>query len=311
MTKQPVGGQRPLSPGRADSTISLRTALFLISGFMLVEVIGGILANSLALLADAAHMVTDAAALALALLAILVAGRPPSSRRTFGFHRTEVLAALANVLFLWAVSGWIFYEAYQRFQNPPEVQGPIMMSVGIAGLLVNVAAAWVLRRSAGHNLNVRGAYLHVLGDLLGSIGVVVGGILVITLGWTLADPIFGAVIGLLVLFSSTRLLWDVVHVLMQGTPSQLNLDRLCGRLEHLEGVTGVHDLHVWSLTSGYDVLSAHVTTSTSSLEQRQHVLEHLREVAAVEFNISHVTIQLETSSQGCDETHHVSHPMSA
>lgn len=274
---------------------------------MFVEVVGGILANSLALLADAAHMVTDAASLALALVAIWVAGMSPSPRQTYGFYRTEMLAALANALFLWLVAAWVFYAAYQRLQNPPDVRGSIMVSVGAVGLLVNVATLWVLRRSAGHSLNVRGAFIHVLGDLLGSIGVVAGGILVITLGWTLADPIFGMVIGLLVLFSSTRLLWDVVHVLMQGTPVQLNLDLLCRRLEQMEGVTGIHDLHVWSLTSGYDVLSAHATTSTSSLEAREHVLEHLREVASKEFNINHITIQLEVSSQGCEEAHHVSH----
>ncbi|MBF8266888.1 MAG: cation transporter [Dehalococcoidia bacterium] len=274
---------------------------------MFIEVMGGVLANSLALLADAVHMVTDAASLALALVAIWVAGKPPSAKRTFGFYRTEVLAALLNALFLWGVAAWVFYEAYQRLQNPPEVRGLIMMSVGAAGLLVNIAAAWVLLRSAGRSLNVRGAFIHVLGDLLGSIGVVVGGVLVITLGWTLADPIFGAAIGLLVLVSSTRLLWDAMHVLMEGTPSQLNLDHLCRRMEQLEGVIGVHDLHVWSLTSDYHVLSAHVTTSASSLEKRDHVLGRLRKVAATEFNIDHVTVQLETSPLECEENHHVSH----
>lgn len=252
-------------------------------------------------------MVTDAASLALALLAIWAASMSPSPRQTFGFYRTEVLAALANVLFLWLVAAWVFYEAYQRLQNPTEVRGFLMIGVGAAGLLVNVVVAWMLWHSAGHSLNVRGAFIHVLGDLLGSVGVVVGGVLVITLGWTLADPVLGVVIGLLVLFSSTRLLWDVVHVLMEGTPIRLNLDILCRRLEQSEGVTGVHDLHVWSLTSGYDVLSAHATTSTSSPEEREHILEHLREIAATEFDINHVTIQLETSPQGCQENHHVSH----
>ena len=307
MAQGQVGGQQNLDTKRADSVRSLKIALALVAGFMLAEVVGGLLANSLALLADAAHMVTDAASLAIALTAIWVSGRPPSAMKTFGFYRTEMLAALANILFLWAVAAWVFYEAYQRFQNPVEVRGSIMMGVGFVGLLVNVAAAWVLRGSAGHSLNVRGAFLHVLGDLLGSIGVVVGGLMVITLGWTLADPIFGALIGLLVVLSSTKLLWDVINVLMQGTPARLNLDLLCKCLEQMEGVSGIHDLHVWSLTSGYDVLSAHVTTTTSEPEARERVLERLREVAATEFNIDHVTIQLEASSQGCQEAHHVSH----
>jgi cobalt-zinc-cadmium efflux system protein len=292
---------------RANSKKSLWIALALISSFTVVEVIGGLIANSLALLADAGHMVTDAAAIGLARLAIWVASRPSSFKRTFGFHRTEILAALLNVLSLWLIAAWVFFEAYRRFAEPAQVQGTFMLSVGVAGLFVNLAAAWVLHRSAGDSLNVEGAFLHVLGDLLGSIAVVVGGILIITLNWNVADPIFGVIIGVLILVSSGRLLWKVVHVLMEGTPPSLDLQRLCQRLEQVEGVTGVHDIHAWSITSGYEVLSAHVTADLEAWGSSDHMLQHLREISAREFRINHVTIQLEISQEGCKENHHVAH----
>ena len=293
--------------GRASSRRSLWVALGLISSYMLVEVVGGLLANSLALLADAGHMLTDAGAIGLALLAMWVSTRPASFTRTFGFQRTEVLAALLNALALWVIAAWVFVEAYQRFRSPVEVQGTVMLAVGLIGLLVNAGAAWVLRRSARESLNVEGAFLHVLGDLAGSMAVVVGGILVITLDWSSADPIFGVLIGLLILASSGRLLWKVLHVLMQGTPTRLDLPELCESLEELEGVTGVHDIHAWSVTTGYEVLSAHVITDLTSSADRQQLLHHLREIATDRFGIVHVTIQLEESGEECDEAHHMAH----
>ena len=184
----------------------------------------------------------------------------------------------------------------------------LVLGVGAGGLVVNLGAVWVLRRSAGESLNVEGAYLHVLGDLLGSLGVVAAGLLIITLGWLVADPVFGIIIGSLILLSSSRLLWKVVHVLMEGTPSRLDLRRLCQRLEQVEGVTGVHDIHAWSLTTRYEVLSAHVTADLASPDDRAHLLQHLREIASKEFAIAHVTIQLEDSQAVCEEAHHFSHP---
>ena len=293
---------------RAASKKSLWIAFALISSYMLVEVAGGLAANSLALLADAGHMVTDAAAIGLALLAIWMSSRPSTFKRTFGFHRTEILAALLNALSLWLIAAWIFYEAYQRFLEPTEVQGVLMLGVGVIGLFVNVAAAWVLYRSAGESLNVEGAFLHVLGDLLGSIAVIIGGVLIVTLGWYLADPIFGVAIGIIILISSGRLLWKVIHVLMEGTPSALDLQILCQRLEQVEGVTGVHDIHAWSITSGYEVLSAHVTANLEAWDSPDHMLRRLREISYKEFGISHVTIQLESSEEGCEEDHHIAHP---
>ena len=183
-----------------------------------------------------------------------------------------------------------------------------MLVVGAIGLLVNLAAARVLHRASGESLNVEGAFLHVVADRLGSVGVVGAGSLVLSFGWDIAEPIFRIVIGVLRLASSFRLLWKVVHVLMEGTPSHLDLHQLCQRLEELEGVTGVHDIHAWSITTGYDALSAHVTADASVMDDPNPVLRRLRDIASSEFGIRHVTIQLEDSMDGCDEDHHIEHP---
>ena len=296
------------SHGRAASRRNLTIALGLTVGYMVVELVGGFLANSLSLLADAGHMITDAGAIGLALLAMWIAGRPASIERTFGLHRTEVLAALANALALWLIAGLIFFESYRRFLDVPAVDGRLMLVVGGVGLLVNLAAAAVLRPSAKESLNVEGAFLHVVSDVLGSIAVLGAGLLILTTGWVLADPIFGAVIGLLIVISSARLLWKVLHVLMEGTPAHLDLHGLCQRLERLDGITGVHDIHAWSITTGYDALSAHVTADAAALNNPGQVLERLRNIASQEFGISHVTIQLEDSEDGCVEAHHIAHP---
>ena len=293
---------------RTASKRSLRISLALITIYMLVEVVGGLISGSLALLADAGHMLTDSAAIGLALLAIWVSGRPASIEQTFGFHRTEVLAAMLNALSLWLIVALIFFEASRRFDDAKDVDGGLMLVVGAVGLVVNLAAAWVLHRSAEESLNVEGAFLHVIADLLGSVAVVTAGILVMAFGWNVADPIFGIVIGVLILASSLRLLWKVVHVLMEGTPAHLDLHLLCQRLEELEGVTGVHDIHAWSITTGYDALSAHVTADVAVMENPNLVLQRLRDIASSEFGIAHVTIQLEDSMDGCFEDHHIEHP---
>ncbi len=298
--------------GHATRSASRRTlvvALALTLGYMIAEVIGGLASGSLALLADAGHMVTDGAALTLALLAIWVAGRPASIKRTFGFQRVEVLAALLNALGLWLIVTWILIEAYRRFMDPPEIQAPVVLAVGAGGLVINLLIALVLRRHADENLNIQGALFHVMGDLLGSVAVVAGGVLILAFGWFLVDPIFSVVIALLILASSGRLLWRVSHVLMEGTPAHLDLHRLCRRLEQVDGVTGVHDIHAWSITTGYEAFSAHITHVTSGANRNpEQILQQLREIAAQEFGISHVTIQLEESPDQCSEDHHIEHP---
>jgi len=301
-------GQNRGHDHRSASRRSLSISLALIMAYMVVEVVGGLISGSLALLADAGHMLTDAAAIGLALLAIWLSGRPASIEQTFGFHRTEILAAMLNALSLWLIAAWIFFEASRRFEGTHDVEGGLMLGIGAAGLLVNLTAAWVLNRSAGESLNVEGAFLHVVADLLGSVAVVAAGVLILSFGWDIADPIFGIVIGVLILASSFRLLWKVVHVLMEGTPAHLDLHQLCQRLEELEGVTGVHDIHAWSITTGYDALSAHVTADAAVMEDPNPVMQRLRDIASSEFGIGHVTIQLEDSMDGCVEDHHIEHP---
>ena len=286
---------------------NLSAALALIAGYMLVEVVGGLLSGSLALIADAGHMLTDAAAIGLALVAMHFAQRPVSVTRTFGHRRFEVLAALANGLALCVIAGWVILEAWHRILEPPPVEGGLMLAVGAGGLVVNVAAAWILHGSARHSLNVQGAFLHVLADLLGSVGVVLSGALVLAFGWTIADPIVSIVIGVLILVSAGRLLAKVVHVLIEGAPERIDVSRLCHRMEAVDGVLLVHDVHVWTIASGYDVFTAHVLVDdgyTGDLDPLRH---RLQEIAARDFGIHHVTIQVERSLDACTEHHHADH----
>ena len=287
--------------GKRDLTL----ALVLIVGYMFAEIIGGIISGSLALIADAGHMLTDAASIGLALAAMHFSTRAASRRHTFGYHRLEILAALINGLTLWAVSVWILIEAYGRFTSTPQVQGGIVLGIGSVGLVVNIVAASILRRSARHSVNVEGAYRHVIADLLGSVAVVVSGVLVWTFGWHIADPILSVLIGVLILVSTWRLLAKVVHVLLEGAPDHIDLDSVCRRFEEVEGVDRVHDIHAWTLAPGYEALTAHVTVKAGYELQAgdDTILNRLREIAYGEFNVRHVTIQLETGSTSCNENH--------
>ena len=281
---------------------------------MVVEIIGGVLSGSLALLADAGHMLTDAASIGLALAAMHFATRAASARRTFGYHRLEILAALVNALALGGISVWVIIEAYDRFANLPEVEGGLMLAVGSIGLVVNVAAAWILHGSVKHSINVEGAFQHVIADLLGSVAVVVSGLLIWAFGWHLADPILSVLIGIVILFNTWRLLAKVVHVLLEGAPEHIDLHALCRRIEEVEGVAVIHDVHCWTLAPGYDALSAHVMVEPGFRERVGHnddLLNRLRDIAYNEFNIQHVTIQIENSAENCNEDHHVDRPQPA
>lgn len=295
---------------RDASRRRLITALVLITGYMFAEVVGGILSGSLALIADAGHMLTDAAAIALALLAMSLAAREASTTRTWGFHRTEVLAAMINALSLWLIAAWIVFEAYERFtqHHVLEIEGGLMMAVGIGGLIVNIIAAWILHASSGHSMNVEGAFQHVLADLLGSIGVIISGILVLAFDWTIADPIISVLIAVLIVLGSWRLVAQVVHVLLEGTPERIDMYRLCSEMEEVEGVTVIHDVHCSTITSGYEALTAHVLIDSeydSDLIDR--TIRELRRIAMQDFGIAHVTLQVEQSVDGCTEDHHVGH----
>ena len=292
---------------RGASKRSLVIALVLIGGFMLAEVAGGILSGSLALLSDAGHMITDAASIALALFAMKVAERPPSAERTFGYRRAEVLAAMLNALSLWLIAAWVLFEAYHRIQDVPEIEGGLMLVVGVLGLLVNVAAAWVLHRSSKHSMNVEGALRHVMADLMGSVGVVISGILIVTLNWTIIDPILSVLIAALVAHSSWSLTVKVFKVLLEGVPDHIDVYRLCSQMEDVEGVTLIHDVHVWTISSGLEALTAHVLIDPSFEGDTEALLRRLREIALQDFQIDHVTIQVEETVTGCTEDHHVGH----
>ncbi len=285
----------------------LLIALGLISGYMVIEIVAGILSGSLALLADAAHMLTDAGAIALALFAFWIASRPASIERTFGYYRTEVLAALFNALSLWLISAWIFFEAYGRFRNIPEVEGGIVLVVGGVGLGVNLAAAWILHRFADQSLNVEGAFRHIMADLMGSIGVVIAGALTLAFGWWIADPILGVLIGILILASSWRLVVKVFHVLLEGVPAGLDMHRLCNELEELEGVTLVHDIHAWTITSGYESFTAYVLIDPDYSGELETLRLRMQQIVYRNFSIAHITIQIEQSVEGCVERHHFDH----
>lgn len=274
---------------------------------MVAEIVGGALSGSLALIADAGHMATDAAAIAMALLAMWIAAREASIERTYGFYRSEVIAALLNALALWLIVGWILFEAFHRFQRDEHhIEGLTVLLVGIGGLLINLITAWILHRSSQHSINVEGAFQHVMADLLGSVGVVISAVLILTLGWTIADPILSVIIGLLIMASSWRLVTKVFHVLLEGTPAHIDIYRLCSDIEDLEGVTLIHDVHVWTITSGSDAFTAHVLVDPA-LGRLEDLREEILSLIHNRYGIGHATVQLERSAEICRESHHVGH----
>jgi len=269
----------------------LAFVLVLAASYMCAEIVGGLLTGSLALLADAGHMLTDVAALSLSLFAIWLAQRPAGVEQTFGYHRVEIIAALANGVALIAVALFIVVEAIERLGNPSEVLGLPMLLVALGGLVVNLIGLFVLSGSHGDNLNVRGAWLHVLSDALGSVGAITAGALVWGLGWYWADPVASLVIAALVVNASWFLLKETVGVLMEAAPSGLDVDEIRSALAGANGVVGVHDLHVWTITSGLISLSCHVS-KTVDVPSRD-VLTALQVLLKRDFGIEHVTIQIE------------------
>jgi cobalt-zinc-cadmium efflux system protein len=269
---------------------TLRRVLVLTAGFMVVEVVAGWLANSLALLADAAHMLGDAAALALALFVARMATRPATPERTYGYLRLEILAALVNGAALFVLAGGIVWEAVRRLGAPPDVEPRILFGVGAVGLVANIVALRMLHAGHKHSLNVRGAYLHVMGDLLGSVGAMGAGAVILATGWTPADPLISMVIALLIVWSGARLVRDSVEVLLEATPAHIALGDVERQIATVPGVVNVHDLHVWTLTSGVVAMSGHAVVRDPMVNQR--VLEAVQERMAG-LGIRHVTMQLE------------------
>jgi cobalt-zinc-cadmium efflux system protein len=285
------------APTERASTRPLALALAITLVILVVEVAGGILTGSLALLADAGHMATDAAALALSVGAAWLARRPATATRSFGYRRAEILAALVNASALLAVTVYIFWEAFQRLSEPPEVESGPMLLVACAGLLANALSAWVLARGGGHehDLNTRGAYLHVVGDMLGSFAAIAAALVMLATGWYLADPILSAGIGLLILASAWRLLREAVDVLLEAAPAGVDAGAIREAIVAVPGVAGVHDLHVWSITSGFVALSGHV--EVTGARPWAEVLQELAGLLAEQFGIGHVTLQPEDPAE--------------
>ena len=281
---------------RSANRRALTIALALTSGFMVAEVVGGLLTGSLALLADAGHMLSDAFSLALALFAVWLAGRPATPQRSFGYQRAEILAALANGLSLVAISLLIFVEAYRRLDDPPEVLAGWLLAIALVGLVVNVAAALVLRRGQGESLNVSAAMRHVLADLAGSVGVMVAALVILITGWRYADPLVSVLIGLLVLASAWPVLRDSIRILLEASPRGIDPDEVGRSMASLPGVKEVHDLHVWTITSGFPALSAHVLVGIGDdCHARRRELEALLHDR---FGIEHTTLQVDHEYDG-------------
>ncbi|MFB7599612.1 cation diffusion facilitator family transporter [Streptomyces sp. NPDC056160] len=274
---------------------TLRVALSITLAVMVVEIVGGVLADSLALVADAAHMATDALGLGMALLAIHFANRPPSGNRTFGYARAEILAALANCLLLLGVGGYVLYEAVQRFVAPAGTNGGLMIVFGLIGLVANSVSLTLLMRGQRESLNVRGAFLEVAADAVGSLAVMISAAVILLTGWQAADPIASLAIGLLIVPRTVKLLRETLDVLLEAAPKNVDMDEVRAHILALDGVEDVHDLHAWTITSGLPVLSAHVVVSTEVLSAIGHekLLHELQGCLGHHFDVEHCTFQLE------------------
>ncbi|MEI1422312.1 cation diffusion facilitator family transporter [Bacillus cabrialesii] len=280
----------------------LLISFIIITGYMIIEAIGGFLTNSLALLSDAGHMLSDSISLMVALIAFTLAEKKASHNKTFGYRRFEILAAVINGVALIFISVYIIYEAIERFSHPSEVATTGMLTISIIGLVVNILVAWIMLRGGDteNNLNIRGAFLHVISDMLGSAGAILAAILIIFFGWGWADPLASVIVAILVLRSGYHVTKDSIHVLMEGTPEHIDVTDIIHTIEETEGIQSIHDLHIWSITSGLNALSCHavvddqltISESESILRKIEHDLEHK--------GITHVTIQMETAAHNHD-----------
>ncbi len=265
-----------------------------ITGLMtIVELAGGLISNSLALIGDAGHMFTDTLALGLSLFALNLAKRPASQTKTYGYYRAEILAALVNGTILVLVSGYIFYEAYHRFVEPPEVRGGLMLIVAAIGLAANVVGISVLRSAGSRNLNVKGAFLHMWSDTLSSVGVIAAGAIILLTGRTIADPIISIIIGLLILRGAGGLVWESINILLEAVPKNLDVSRINDAVRKIKGVRDIHDVHLWAITSGMYAMSCHLLIEDQMVSNCTQIVEEVNKTLSQEFGISHSTVQLE------------------
>ncbi len=277
------------------SIIRLKIALGLTFVYMIAEAVGGWLTNSLALLADAGHMLTDVAAMSLTLFAFWFAARPATSKKTYGYYRMEILAAFVNGIALVLLSLWVIYEAVERWQSPPEIKGFELFLIATGGLFVNLIAAWLLHSGHKHDLNMRGAFLHVIGDVLGSVAAITAGILIIAFGWSWADAAGSVLISVIIILGAWRLILESVNVLLEGTPSHIDMTAVEDSMLETAGVTGIHDLHIWTISSGIHALSVHISHDDAT--SHSDLLARVRDRLHDRFGIDHLTIQMETNNR--------------
>ncbi|CUB44443.1 cation diffusion facilitator family transporter [Bacillus amyloliquefaciens] len=282
----------------------LLISFIMITGYMIIEAIGGFLTNSLALLSDAGHMLSDSISLMVALIAFKLAEKKSSHHKTFGYKRFEILAAVINGVALILISLYIIYEAIKRFSHPPEVATTGMLTISIIGLAVNILVAWIMLNGGDtkNNLNIRGAYLHVISDMLGSVGAILAAILIIFFGWSWADPVASVIVAILVLRSGYHVTKDSIHVLMEGTPENIDVTDIIHTIEETEGIQSIHDLHIWSITSGLNALSCHaVVNDQLTISESESILRKIEHELGDQ-GITHVTIQMETAAHNHDNT---------
>ncbi|MBI4295480.1 MAG: cation transporter [Chloroflexi bacterium] len=278
----------------AETNISrLKITLFIVLTIMVVEAIGSLLSNSLALLSDAGHMLVDALALGISLFAITMAKRPATMRRTFGYHRIEIMAALLNGAILLVLSGYIFFEAYQRFLTPHEVKAPLMLVVAIIGLVANGIGILLLRKASLGSLNIKAAFWHIFGDTISSVGVIAAAIIIATTGWTTADSIIASFIGLIILWGAAMVVRESVDILLETVPRHINTDDVVAALKNVPGVLEVHDLHIWTITSGVYAMSAHLLIEDQKVSRSAEIRTAVNANLASRFNVTHTTLQLE------------------
>ena len=261
--------------------------------FVFVEIAAGVFANSLALLTDAAHNFTDVLALGLSWWALRLTSQPANQEKTYGYHRAGILAALANSTTLVVIALGIFYEAYHRFINPPEVRADVLIGVGVIAVVINVVTALLVRRGAEHDLNIRSAFLHLMGDVLSTVGAVIAGVIIRFTDWNWLDPLVSVLIGVLILWSAWSIVRESVDILMEGTPTDIDMDAMIRDISAVEGVRGVHDLHVWSITRSMRTLSAHLVTDDLPISEGTFIQTGVNEVLYHNYNINHATLQLE------------------
>ncbi len=291
-------GNQHNNTGHLNSLVSrrLKIALVILVVIMVAEVVGGILSNSLALLGDAGHMLVDALALGLTLFAITIARRPATPTKTYGYHRVEIMAALANGTSLVLIAIFIFYEAYQRFLEPPLVQTQLMLLVAVIGLIANLAVMMLLRGVSHGSLNVRAAFWHVIGDTISSVGVIIAAIIISVTGWYVADPIIAVFIGCIILWGAVRLVRESLDILMEAVPRHIKVEEVIEGIKSVPGVEDVHDIHIWTITSEIHALSAHLRIEDQTVSRSAEIVKTVNQNLVKHYNIRHTTLQLECES---------------